>query len=307
MNRFIGIILLSASTAVMAASCSSDLSTEDLERLRSNFENIERPATTSVALGDSVKQESSESEVEDQWGAAEAAWLARGELALHRSGPVLLRGEPIAVSSTPTQTTVWQWVDQQWSSRQVINHAGDPIQDVLEVVLDDFTGNGEPEIAVHYSVRPSEGLEMFALDGDAFVPFGPETIYRDFLREISISWSIQPPRVEHTFQACVDDCVELVAVYEWSTGEIRQVDLRCPNYYDIDPMNYYFVMICAKGQLVQQLQQALNNAGFDAGVADGFFGPATHDAVLRYQWRMGDPVTGSLHWTEVSDIISYWY
>ena len=42
----------------------------------------------------------------------------------------------------------------------------------------------------------------------------------------------------------------------------------------------------------QALQNALNARGFDAGTADGLFGPATRGALRRYQARQGVPADG---------------
>jgi hypothetical protein len=44
---------------------------------------------------------------------------------------------------------------------------------------------------------------------------------------------------------------------------------------------------------VRSLQQALNDRGFYAGPADGQWGPATSDAVRRFQLAAGLPATGS--------------
>ena len=43
---------------------------------------------------------------------------------------------------------------------------------------------------------------------------------------------------------------------------------------------------------VTELQSALNARGFDAGVADGAAGPATRDALRRYQRSIGAPADG---------------
>jgi peptidoglycan hydrolase-like protein with peptidoglycan-binding domain len=43
---------------------------------------------------------------------------------------------------------------------------------------------------------------------------------------------------------------------------------------------------------VLALQTALNQRGFDSGVADGIFGSRTRDAVRRYQRSVGLPADG---------------
>ncbi len=40
------------------------------------------------------------------------------------------------------------------------------------------------------------------------------------------------------------------------------------------------------------LQQALNARGFGAGTADGLLGPATRDAIRRWQRSVGEPADG---------------
>lgn len=46
--------------------------------------------------------------------------------------------------------------------------------------------------------------------------------------------------------------------------------------------------------LVRNVQQALNDRGYNAGAADGQWGPATEDAVKRFQQVSGLPATGEL-------------
>jgi hypothetical protein len=46
---------------------------------------------------------------------------------------------------------------------------------------------------------------------------------------------------------------------------------------------------------VRAAQQALNDRGFNAGPSDGQWGPATQDAVKRFQQASGLPVTGDLN------------
>ena len=46
--------------------------------------------------------------------------------------------------------------------------------------------------------------------------------------------------------------------------------------------------------LVRDVQQALNDKGYGAGPVDGQWGPATADAVRKFQQVMGLPVTGNL-------------
>src|SRR6266508_757857 len=46
--------------------------------------------------------------------------------------------------------------------------------------------------------------------------------------------------------------------------------------------------------LVRDVQQALNDKGYNAGSVDGQFGPATEDAVKRFQQASGLPQTGGL-------------
>lgn len=46
--------------------------------------------------------------------------------------------------------------------------------------------------------------------------------------------------------------------------------------------------------LVRSVQQALNNRGYNAGAVDGQWGPATEDAVRRFQQVAGLPVSGEL-------------
>ncbi len=45
---------------------------------------------------------------------------------------------------------------------------------------------------------------------------------------------------------------------------------------------------------VRQLQQALNDNGFDAGEVDGVFGPRTRAALSRFQSRAGLQPTGQM-------------
>jgi len=46
--------------------------------------------------------------------------------------------------------------------------------------------------------------------------------------------------------------------------------------------------------LVRSVQQALNDKGYNAGPTDGQWGPATEDAVRRFQRASGLPETGQL-------------
>jgi hypothetical protein len=46
--------------------------------------------------------------------------------------------------------------------------------------------------------------------------------------------------------------------------------------------------------LVRSVQQALNDRGYSAGSVDGQWGPATEDAVRRFQQASGLPATGEL-------------
>ncbi len=46
--------------------------------------------------------------------------------------------------------------------------------------------------------------------------------------------------------------------------------------------------------LVRSAQQALNDKGYNAGTADGQWGPATQDATRRFQQASGLPATGEL-------------
>lgn len=46
--------------------------------------------------------------------------------------------------------------------------------------------------------------------------------------------------------------------------------------------------------LVRSVQQALNDRGYDAGSVDGQWGPATENAVRRFQQASGLPQTGQL-------------
>ncbi len=46
--------------------------------------------------------------------------------------------------------------------------------------------------------------------------------------------------------------------------------------------------------LVRSVQQALNDRGYSAGSVDGQWGPATEDAVRRFQQASGLPQTGEL-------------
>ena len=46
--------------------------------------------------------------------------------------------------------------------------------------------------------------------------------------------------------------------------------------------------------LVRNVQQALNDRGYNAGSVDGQWGPATEDAVRRFQRASGLPQTGEL-------------
>jgi peptidoglycan hydrolase-like protein with peptidoglycan-binding domain len=50
-----------------------------------------------------------------------------------------------------------------------------------------------------------------------------------------------------------------------------------------------------KGEAVKQLQRALKEAGFDCGVVDGDFGPATADAVYRFQLMYRDLVDDGVY------------
>jgi membrane-bound lytic murein transglycosylase B len=43
---------------------------------------------------------------------------------------------------------------------------------------------------------------------------------------------------------------------------------------------------------VKELQTALNARGFDSGMPDGAAGPATRDALRRYQRSIGVPADG---------------
>ena len=49
-----------------------------------------------------------------------------------------------------------------------------------------------------------------------------------------------------------------------------------------------------KTQTVMQVQQKLNKEGFDAGNADGNWGPETAEAVKNFQQKNGLPQTGQL-------------
>lgn len=46
--------------------------------------------------------------------------------------------------------------------------------------------------------------------------------------------------------------------------------------------------------MVRDVQQALNARGYDAGPADGHYGPSTRDALRRFQEASGLPRTGEL-------------
>ncbi|HEX7273961.1 MAG TPA: peptidoglycan-binding domain-containing protein [Casimicrobiaceae bacterium] len=46
--------------------------------------------------------------------------------------------------------------------------------------------------------------------------------------------------------------------------------------------------------LVRNVQQALNDKGYNAGAVDGQWGPSTEDAVRRFQQASGLPQTGEL-------------
>ena len=46
--------------------------------------------------------------------------------------------------------------------------------------------------------------------------------------------------------------------------------------------------------LVRDVQQALNDKGYNAGAVDGLWGPATEDAVRRFQQASNLPQTGEL-------------
>jgi peptidoglycan hydrolase-like protein with peptidoglycan-binding domain len=46
--------------------------------------------------------------------------------------------------------------------------------------------------------------------------------------------------------------------------------------------------------LVRSVQQALNDKGYDAGLVDGRWGPATEEAVRKFQQASGLPPSGQL-------------
>jgi peptidoglycan hydrolase-like protein with peptidoglycan-binding domain len=54
------------------------------------------------------------------------------------------------------------------------------------------------------------------------------------------------------------------------------------------------------GEDVARLQQALERGGFPVGVhgVDGWYGPDTRAAVIRYQEAAGLPVTGTFNMSE---------
>ena len=52
--------------------------------------------------------------------------------------------------------------------------------------------------------------------------------------------------------------------------------------------------------LVRSVQQALNDRGYNAGSVDGHWGPATEDAVRRFQQASGLPQTGELEATTLA-------
>ena len=52
--------------------------------------------------------------------------------------------------------------------------------------------------------------------------------------------------------------------------------------------------------LVRSVQQALNDKGYNAGPVDGQWGPATEDAVRKFQRSSGLPETGQLEQSTLS-------
>ena len=52
--------------------------------------------------------------------------------------------------------------------------------------------------------------------------------------------------------------------------------------------------------LVRNVQQALNDRGYNAGSVDGQWGPSTEDAVRRFQQASGLPQTGELERSTLS-------
>jgi hypothetical protein len=52
--------------------------------------------------------------------------------------------------------------------------------------------------------------------------------------------------------------------------------------------------------LVRNVQQSLNDKGYNAGPTDGQWGPATEDAVRRFQRASGLPETGQLEQSTLS-------
>ena len=71
-----------------------------------------------------------------------------------------------------------------------------------------------------------------------------------------------------------------------TTGKERTVTSRTTTYHS--PTTSY------DPTLIRSVQQALNERGYNAGAVDGQWGPATQDAVRRFQQASGLPQTGEL-------------
>ena len=81
---------------------------------------------------------------------------------------------------------------------------------------------------------------------------------------------------------------------EW--GELAKVDYTDA---DEDGGGYVILKKGSKGEAVRMAQEALNEAGFDCGTADGIFGQKTESAVKAFQEEAGldaDGVIGEKTW-----------
>lgn len=236
--------------------------------------------------------------IEDVLNEARAGWpppeivhedILSSQVALVDGRPVVVTLPRLKYESEPA--TVWEFDDGWRRLRDHLDEYGYGFSSAEQVEFADLTGDGRPELFIRHALNRFVGTVYRASGDDWVVITGGEGLRLDGGRLVGVERSCDP------------DCASGGSIeYElvWDGREFAyQVLSRtpppstqpvCPAYRDeqIPPR------LCDRGVLVENLQRALIYSGFMSGGADGYYGPATAEAVRRLQRAMDLPPTGVL-------------
>lgn len=314
-RRIIASMAATIAAGLLLAACGS--ASSETEKLRAEIEALrEQIESTTVAATaattttiESTTTVSLPPDPRATVAEAEAAWAAQPHPGLTATEPVLLDGVPIAATSSEYETILWQWDGVTWGTDQYISHADDPISYLSDVYLRDLSGDGQPELLIHYGYQDSESLEVFTPVFDMFIPVEVDgsLLYNYEIRRPT--WRVDGTRVIMTTNSCSPYCAVGAMIdiaFHWDDGMLVLDEVTCPSYRDARERGDGYLAICDKGPLVLAVQRALNNGNFGFAEPDGYFGPATRASVIQFQHIFGMEKTGALHPMDVEFLLDYY-